>query len=328
RYVAEVCLNVTLFGVSTVYLLLAAQMANAVFATLIPQVTSCQWTLIFAVVLMPATWFGGPKDFWGVSLVAALTTVLMCIVVILEVIKGHHGYPAPKYTTPTLKSFFLGFGAMLFTFGGAATFPTIQNDMSDKTKFPYSVVMAFIVLLFLYTPIAGVCYGFLGSDVDDNVLLEVKGSMVTFTQVLMLLHFLFVFNIVINPIMQSVEDILNIPNQFGWRRCVVRSSLLFIVLLTGLSIPQFGKILDLIGGSTVTILTFLLPPLCYILLLKSRTPDLPTYRSISTLEVVSLVGIMMIGLVGGSVSTWSALSEVFSPGSLNSTCFSHSEFFA
>ena len=43
-----------------------------------------------------------------------------------------------------MKNFFLGFGAVLFSFGGASTFPTIQNDMREPRKFPTSVIIAYI----------------------------------------------------------------------------------------------------------------------------------------------------------------------------------------
>ena len=49
----------------------------------------------------------------------------------------------PIYASPSLSSFFLGFGTILFSFGGASTFPTIQNDMADRTRFPLSVTIAF-----------------------------------------------------------------------------------------------------------------------------------------------------------------------------------------
>lgn len=39
--------------------------------------------------------------------------------------------------------FFLSFGTLLFAFGGASTFPTIQNDMDNKNKFSTSVMIAF-----------------------------------------------------------------------------------------------------------------------------------------------------------------------------------------
>lgn len=39
--------------------------------------------------------------------------------------------------------FFISFGTLLFAFGGASTFPTIQNDMQNKKQFSTSVIIAF-----------------------------------------------------------------------------------------------------------------------------------------------------------------------------------------
>ena len=40
---------------------------------------------------------------------------------------------------------------------------------------------------------------------------------------------------------------------------------MIVVLLIGQTLPSFGAILSLIGGSTVTIITFILPPILYML---------------------------------------------------------------
>ena len=45
---------------------------------------------------------------------------------------------------PTYVSFSLGFGTMLFIFGGISAFPTIQNDMREQHKFPRSVCLAYL----------------------------------------------------------------------------------------------------------------------------------------------------------------------------------------
>jgi solute carrier family 32 (vesicular inhibitory amino acid transporter) len=42
------------------------------------------------------------------------------------------------------QDFFLAFGTIMFAFGGASTFPTIQNDMTDKNKFSHSLQYSFI----------------------------------------------------------------------------------------------------------------------------------------------------------------------------------------
>ena len=48
-----------------------------------------------------------------------------------------------KHDVHGFKSFFLAFGTILFAFGGASTFPTIQNDMIEKNKFSNSIFIAF-----------------------------------------------------------------------------------------------------------------------------------------------------------------------------------------
>lgn len=43
----------------------------------------------------------------------------------------------------SLGDFFLSFGIILFAFGGASSFPTIQNDMRNKKDFPKSIIISF-----------------------------------------------------------------------------------------------------------------------------------------------------------------------------------------
>ena len=48
----------------------------------------------------------------------------------------------PEYPAPTAKGYFAAFGSIMFAFGGASTFPTIQADMGDKHKFKWAAVIA------------------------------------------------------------------------------------------------------------------------------------------------------------------------------------------
>ena len=74
-----------------------------------------------------------------------LTTVIACVMIIVQSAIDAPDVPKPLvYPNPTFQSFFLAFGSILFAFGGASSFPTIQNDMNDKTKFVKSVNMAFV----------------------------------------------------------------------------------------------------------------------------------------------------------------------------------------
>lgn len=73
------------------------------------------------------------------ALVAAVAAVLVVIIKILVETPVEEA----THATPTAHSFFLGLGTIMFSFGGAVVFPTIQNDMSDRSKFPLAIMISF-----------------------------------------------------------------------------------------------------------------------------------------------------------------------------------------
>ena len=51
---------------------------------------------------------------------------------------------------------------------------------------------------------------------------------------------------------------------FNWKRLLFRSVSVLALLFVAETIPSFGSILDLVGGSTITLLTFVFPPFFYL----------------------------------------------------------------
>jgi hypothetical protein len=47
------------------------------------------------------------------------------------------------------------------------------------------------------------------------------------------------------------------------------------ILFTAETVPQFEKIVDLIGGSTMTLMVFVMPPAFYIKLCSQKNPNWP-----------------------------------------------------
>ncbi|XP_071547073.1 uncharacterized protein [Panulirus ornatus] len=318
HYVSLVAQKVTLMGVSTVFLLLAAQLLTTLTADVF---SLCAFTVILGCLLTPATWYGTPKDFWPASVAGVVVTVMLCVVVVVTVALEASSLPDPHHTSPSFSSFFVGFGTILFSFGGASTFPTIQNDMADRSQFAHSVVIAFVVLLALYLPVTGVGYALLGDDVSDNILLSVSGAAVTFTKLLILTHLLFAFVIIFNPVAQGLEEVLRVPHEFGWRRCVVRTGLVLLEVLAGLTVPDFRVILNLVGGSTITLMSFVLPPLCYLRLSAVKDDLGQPHRAVGVVESVVLWGVVSVGVVGGLVTTYTAGASIVTPGVLQRSCF-------
>ena len=58
---------------------------------------------------------------------------------------------------------------------------------------------------------------------------------------------------------------------FNWKRCAFRTFSVFVLLFIAESVPSFGSILNLIGASTVTLLTFIFPPLFYMKLVDDSS---------------------------------------------------------
>ena len=118
------------------------------------------------------------------------------------------------------------------------------------------------------------CYFAIGANVTDNIVLAMSGGWQKVTvEVMLLLHLITTFPIIMNPPAQILEHLLHIPTHFNWKRCVFRTSSVLLLLFIAESIPSFGAILNLIGASTVTLLTFIFPPLFYIKLVDASSQN-------------------------------------------------------
>ncbi|KAF2363943.1 Amino acid transporter transmembrane domain, partial [Trinorchestia longiramus] len=320
RRTALWCVLLTLIGGSTVYIILVSQLTSAIAGD--DALSVCEFVIIYGLCLLPFTWLGTPKDFWQASIIAVTATVIACAVVFIELFVAHVDDPLIQYPNPSISSFSLGFGAILFAFGGASTFPTIQNDMRDRSDFWKSVVVAFLGILTVYLPVAVAGYGLLGNTVSSNILLAVGDNTVVVVAIVTeVLNLLGTYLITFNPISQTFEEMLNIPGKFGPKRMALRSSVVLIEILICLAIPDFGLILNLIGGSTVTLCSFILPPIMYMKLVDDcSNPNWPK-RNIPLWERITLWEIVIVGAIGGICSTVSSIIAILNPDSFGASCF-------
>ena len=71
-----------------------------------------------------------------------MATILAGILTVIAIWTDSR-YFKPIHTGPKFESLFSAFGAILFVFGGASTFPTVQHDMKEPKKFKYAAFAAF-----------------------------------------------------------------------------------------------------------------------------------------------------------------------------------------
>ncbi|EEB10155.1 vacuolar amino acid transporter, putative [Pediculus humanus corporis] len=322
RKLVSFCIQFTLFGAGTVYLLLAAQIVKDLLDDYFPNFGLCIWFLIISIILMPAMWFGSPKDFRVVGIGALLTTAIACVLIFTQIVlDGLHNMKPVKRKVHGFYDFFVSFGTILFAFGGASTFPTIQNDMINKEKFSKSVFIAFSVILGLYVPVTFGGYIVYGEMVTPNIILSLgHTSLVKMANILMAIHLVLAFLIVINPVCQELEEHFKIPMDFGIKRCLIRSGIMLTMVFVGETIPRFRKILALVGGSTITLLTFVFPALFYMLLCRQHKLEWPE-RSIPLHIRLYLWELIIIGVIGGTASSYSAILSIFSPDAFSLPCY-------
>ncbi|XP_054713383.1 uncharacterized protein LOC129222852 [Uloborus diversus] len=317
RYIVSVCLQVTLMGVATVFLLLSSQLISSLASKL--GVDFCFWILILAVILCPLMWLGTPDDFWPAAVVALVTTVSACILIVVDISMEQSASTSHK--SPDIASFFLSYGTILFSFGGASTFPTFQNDMKDSKQFSKAAIAGFSVLLLLYVPVAVMGYKAYGDTLDTNVILSLPESSVKVViEILMALHLFFAFLLVINSPAQELEECLKIPNSFGWQRIVLRTVMMLVIIFIGQSMPHFGKLLNLIGGSTTAFTTSVFPCFFYLKLCSQEYTGW-NKRTIPLWEKVYLIAVILFGLIGGSISTYSAIMDIIKADSFTPPCY-------
>uniref|UniRef100_T1KQS2 Amino acid transporter transmembrane domain-containing protein n=1 Tax=Tetranychus urticae TaxID=32264 RepID=T1KQS2_TETUR len=298
RGVVTACLQICLFGASTVILLICAELISQ-FCKSYFHLPFGLWILIIGLCLCPFMWLGSPGEMWFAAAAALATTSVAVVLILIDVAKDYEDLTtSAPVTKPTLTAISLAFGTFLFSFGGTAAFPTFQNDMKDKSKFTMSVIIGFVALLALYLPTAILGYLTYGNTVKNNIISTIPDGIKKSAAILLLsCHLFFAFVIVINGAVQEIESKLKIPNAFGWKRVTVRTLSTIFVIFIGETIPRFGKYL---------ILWEVHPSPCL---------------KVSVWEKIYYYKIIIVGVIGGISCSYSAMQAIVAPGAFSLPCY-------
>ncbi|XP_023328375.1 amino acid transporter ANT1 isoform X2 [Eurytemora carolleeae] len=340
RFAAITCINLCLYGAGCVFIVLIASFIKNIFDEYNLELNFGIWMVIVAAVMIPPCWLGTPNDFWPLAIGALITTVVACVLVMvrlpMDVVDPDHCLKEipdlnttliGEHSTPNFLGIARAFSTTMFAFAGAPNFPTIQSDMKDRRQFSICVSIAMGVLLCIYAPMAAVGYFELGDAVKGNIVDSMcNGNVKIAVECLLLAHLISAFPIVVNPPNQFIEGVLGIPKNFTWKRVVFRSFVIVGLLFIAESLPDFGSILDLVGGSTVTLLTFVFPPFFYMRLVDMSnqssdweqrkasiddcSPLLNHKITISLKERLFCWFVITVGIVGGVCSTGVAVYSI------------------
>jgi len=307
RHFITVTLNVQLFLTCVVYLLLAAEIVGSFVSFHVGHIHQQGnlrlWLIILACIITPLTWLGTPKDFWFVAVAAAGSTTLALLLVWIK-----YGMIAPEdlgaveKAPVTLGSFASAFGTFVFGFTGASLFPTIQSDMRNPGEFSKAAYLGYLGIFLLYVPTALGGYFVLGKDIRSSILRTLSHydkvhhssrSIVSIAECLFAAHFVTGFVLMLNPCLQQLGEFFKVPHKFCFQRVALRSLAMLAILVSCEIFPQFGPIVDLVGGSINVLLCFVFPITIYLKL----------YPETTTKSKLVMAAIIIFAVLGGTAST-------------------------
>ncbi|GMT22793.1 hypothetical protein PFISCL1PPCAC_14090, partial [Pristionchus fissidentatus] len=324
--VSLVCIF-TQFMIAVVFLLLASKnIQDAIKAFGGVDFSFCLVVIIVSVCLLPLTFLKSPADFWWAIVLAMLTTTGAVLLIIIGAATDY-GTCAPHRTVPDLKptNTFLALGTFLFSFCGHASFPTIQHDMRRPADFTKSTFLAFSIMAVMY--LATGVTGFLayGDSLRSSVINSIQTIAIQQAiNILITVHLFLTLVIVFNPLNQEMEELFRVPQSFCWQRAAVRTAVMAATAFVAESIPSFGPLLDLVGGSTLTLSSIVFPSIFYAFINARREKmvetgvdpgpvrfaDVMKYNQRWVLVVSAIT--IVLGVIGGSAATFSAIQEIIS----------------
>ncbi|CAG9534763.1 unnamed protein product [Cercopithifilaria johnstoni] len=264
RSICSFILNTILFGVAVVFCLLSAYIINDFIISISNYNIGFCYVLLFVVLaIYPVTLLRSPQDFWWAVVLAMLTTLVSIILILigswLDYGKCDNTVFDPK---PTIHfdGIIASLGTYMFGFGGHIIFPSVQHDMKYPKQFIRSAILAFAIVTAVYLPISILGYATYGNSLHDSVIDSIQtGWIRQCANLLIGMHCILTLTVVINPLNQEAESFVKAPHHFGWHRVIIRTLVILAILFAAETVPKFGPILNLIGGSTVALTSAMLP---------------------------------------------------------------------
>ncbi|XP_071798575.1 uncharacterized protein [Asterias amurensis] len=256
----------------------------------------CYMPVVFVCFLIPFGLLGTPKDMWQIGALSIISSTMALILLIIGIALADYDeelVPSSRNATDVVSlapsvapilSYPLRLveicGITLFAMDGHISYPTFFQDMLEPHRSTRVAIGAYGYLISSMILIIVASYIFIPSDLitsiasDGNVTTLLPRSPLTVVP----LVFLFIHQCTVtltgnNVLFQYMEERLDIPQAFGWRRVLSRSTILLLELFVGETIPHFGILSTLIGGICSPVLIFLAPCLCYIRLRSINNPE-------------------------------------------------------
>uniref|UniRef100_A0A8R1TIX4 Aa_trans domain-containing protein n=1 Tax=Onchocerca volvulus TaxID=6282 RepID=A0A8R1TIX4_ONCVO len=336
-------LNTVLFGVAVVFCLLASYIINDFIISITNyDIGFCYVLLFVTLAIYPVTLLRSPQDFWWAVVLAMLTTLFSVILILIGSWLDYGKCSSTAFDSRPIHydAIIASLGTYMFGLGGHVVFPSVQHDMKFPKKFKRSAILAFTAVALIYLPVSLLGYAAYGNSLHDSVINSIQlndlffifdfkyllifstGWIRQFANLFIAIHCILTLTVVINPLNQEVENLVKAPHHFGWHRVFIRTIVILTVLFVAETVPKFGPILNVIGGSTVALTSAILPLLYNNYLNASvHDPITNTYKRPTFIQVLQRnskskllidFAVIVISVIFGTATTYIAVVEMAS----------------
>ncbi|XP_021296245.1 vacuolar amino acid transporter 1-like [Herrania umbratica] len=261
------------------------------------------FALMTTLAVLPTVWLRDLSVLSYISaggVVASILVVLCLFWVGLVDQVGFHN----KGTTLNLASLPVAVGLYGYCYSGHAVFPNIYTSMAKPSQFPSVLIACFAICSLLYAGTAIMGYTMFGEATESQFTLNMPKDLIAskiavwttvvnpFTK----------YALTMSPVAMSLEELIPSTHLKSHIYAIlIRTSLVISTLIVGLSVPFFGLVMSLIGSLLTMLVTLILPPACYLSILRSK---------VTRIQATLCVIVIAVGVVSSAFGTYSALSKI------------------
>ncbi|KAI5352662.1 PREDICTED: vacuolar amino acid [Prunus dulcis] len=260
------------------------------------------FVLLTAVVILPTTWLKnlGLLAYVSAGGVLASAVLVACVfwVGAVDGVGFHEGGVLLNMRgLPTCISLYL------FCYCGHAVFPTLCNSMKDRSQFSKVLLVCFITSTITYGSMAVLGYLMFGQHLKSQITLNLPIRKISsrIAIYITIINPLTKYAIVITPIAAAIEEARPIRNS-RVISILVRTLIVISTVIVALMVPFFSYVMAFIGSFTGVTVSVLLPCLLYLKI------NVAARRF--GLELVTIIGILVIGSLVGVVGTYTSVKEI------------------
>ncbi|GAA0176166.1 hypothetical protein LIER_29210 [Lithospermum erythrorhizon] len=309
RFAISIILYVELYASCVEYLILEGDNLSSLFPNV--QLNLGGFVLdgrhffafIATLVVLPTVWLRDLSVLSYLSAGGVIASILVVLTLFWVGLVDDVNIHA-KGKTLNLSTLPVAVGLYGFCYSGHAVFPNIYTSMEDRRKFPAVLLTCFGMCTLMYAGTATMGYRMFGEATQSQFTLNLPQHLVAskFAVWTTVINPLSKYALTISPVAMSLEELL--PPHYADSHLyaiLIRSVLAISTLLVGLSIPFFGLVMALIGSLLTMLITFILPCVCFLKILKGK---------VTTLQATFCALIIAVGVVSSSLGTYSAISQI------------------